>query len=171
MAYPAITIANELIARHGADGTIDPMKLQKLLYFANGWWLALTGKPLIAERPQVWRYGPVFRTIYQRFSRYGRNPITKPDAIFPLGGQIERIPDSDREVPHLLDWIWDEYGWKSGPSLSEETHRMGTPWRNIAEREQFQVPENKTIPLREDWEYFARLARERGYQAIELAEA
>lgn len=170
MAYPAIIIANELIARHGSQGNIDPMKLQKLLYFANGWWLALTGAPLINERPQVWRYGPVFRPIYQRFSRYGRNPITKPDAIFPLGQSTERLPSDQNEVVNLLDWIWAEYGWKSGPELSDETHRAGTPWRNIAERSGFQVPENTTIPLKEDWEYFSRLARDRGYQAVALAE-
>lgn len=171
MAYPAITIANELIARHGSRGAIDPMKLQKLLYFANGWWLALTGAPLIIERPQVWRYGPVYRPIYQRFARYGRNPITQPDAIFPLGGAVERLPADDAEVRNLLDWIWAEYGGKSGPALSDETHRLGTPWRKIAEREGFQVPENTVIPLQDDWEYFAQLARDRGFSPTAPAQA
>lgn len=169
MAYPAIKIANELIARHGRHGKIDPMKLQKLLYFANGWWLALTGQPLINERPQVWRYGPVFRPIYQRFSRYGRNPITKPDAIFPLRHVPERLTEDEDEVLHLLDWVWAEYGAKSGSELSDETHRAGTPWRKIAEQSGFEVPENTTIPLEDDWEYFAQLARERGYEPVQPA--
>ncbi|RWN17322.1 MAG: DUF4065 domain-containing protein [Mesorhizobium sp.] len=174
MSYPAIQIANELIARHGADGRIEPMKLQKLLYFANGWWLALTGRALISEAPQVWRYGPVFKPIYHTFSKYGRNPITQPEPSTPLGGAPQRIPQDAvdaQEVQHLLDWVMTEYGWKSGPALSDDTHRPGTPWRKIAERKQFQVPENETIPAYEDWNYFAELARARGYQPVPIQAA
>jgi len=174
MSYPAIEVANELIARHGANGNIDPMKLQKLLYFANGWWLALVGRPLISEAPQVWRYGPVFKPIYHSFSKYGRNNIMYPEPATPFGGQPRRIPDNAadaQEVRHLLDWIMGEYGWKSGPALSDETHRPGTPWRNIAERNRFQVPENQVIPPQEDWQYFSELARARGYQPVPIAAA
>lgn len=169
MPYTAIEVANELIAAHGKDdGVIDPLKLQKLLYFANGWWLAINGAPLIAERPQVWRYGPVFKTIYHAFNSYGNSPILDLAPSSPFGGEPLRIQNADKELIPLLNWIWSEYGHKSGPALSDETHKPGTPWRKIAEKYKFMIPENFTIPLKDDWEYFVGLAKERGFKTAQI---
>jgi uncharacterized phage-associated protein len=169
MAYQAIQIANEFIASHGEGGHLDPMKLQKLLYFADGWWTALCGVPLISERPQVWRYGPVYRSIYRTFSKYGKRPILEPEPATPFGGEPHRVPADAVQVRQLIEWIWNEYGNKSGPALSDETHKPGTPWRKIAEKNHFVVPENHEISLKDDWHYFAGLARERGYTPRPLA--
>ncbi len=38
---------------------VTPLKLQKLLYYCQGYALALTGKPLFPEPVEAWRYGPV----------------------------------------------------------------------------------------------------------------
>jgi uncharacterized phage-associated protein len=163
--YPSIEVANKFIQMHGASGEIDPMKLQKLLYFANGWHLAMQGTPLLDELPQVWRYGPVFATIYRAFNRYQRQPILQPEQATPFGGEPRIAPDG---LTPFLEWVWNEYGHRTGPELSDETHKPGTPWRQIAEEKSFQVPQGEVIPMKKDWEYFSSLAVGRGWTPVAL---
>lgn len=164
----ALEVANELISLH--PGQIDPMKLQKLVYFANGWWTAVKGRPLIDERPQVWRYGPVFQSLYRDFSRYGRSRIAEPERRSPFDAEAPRIGGDDApEIRQMLDWIWAGYGHRSGSSLSEETHKEGTPWRRIAEESRYQVQPNEEIPVDADWRYFSQLAQQRSIPVAPLA--
>lgn len=142
------------------------MKLQKLLYFTNGWYLGLAGRPLLTENPQVWRYGPVFRLVYNWFSRFGRQAIRAPIAGNPFsGGEPERLDAAGLEdIGRLIDWIWGEYGGKTGIQLSDETHAPGTPWRIIAEANHFSVPLDTEIDPRDDYAYFAQLVQSRGWE-------
>jgi uncharacterized phage-associated protein len=164
MPVQPIAAANEILARFGGGSGIDHMKLQKLLYFANGWCLGLTGQPLVVDRPQVWRYGPVFRWVYNAFSRYGNSPILQPAAGNPFGGEPARLtPEEYGQVGPFLQWIWGEYGGRTGAQLSDETHAPGTPWQRIAATNNYSVPLGTEIPARDDYEYFAQLARARGW--------
>lgn len=171
MAYAPIKVANEFIARFGEVAPIDHMKLQKLLYFTNGWYLALAGRPLLTENPQVWRYGPVFRWLYNVFSRFGRSFIREPISGNPFrGGEPDRLDQAGLDdIGDLIDWVWGEYGGKSGIQLSDETHAPGTPWRRIAETSGFRVPLDTEIPPVEDYEYFAQLAKNRGWEPAPFA--
>lgn len=172
MPHRPIAVANEFIRLHGADGHIDHLKLQKLVYFAQGWWLAFKGTPLVSERPQVWRYGPVFQSLYQIFSLHGRAPITRPRGANPFGignGEPPTLEDNRyEEEQNCIAWIWQEYGGLSGSRLSDLTHDIGTPWREIAAKNNFKVPLNTEIPENADWAYFANLAKERGLEPEEL---
>lgn len=111
---------------------IDPLKLQKLVYYAHGWNLAIHGRPLIDERVDAWPYGPVIPTLYHEFKRYGRDPIEEP-ALEWNGFEAvpARIPDGDGESRALLQKVWEEYGRYSGIELSNMTHREGTPWHDV----------------------------------------
>lgn len=166
-----VAFANEMIGRFGTMGYIDHMKLQKLIYFSNGWWLALTGSPLLDERPQVWRYGPVFRGVYNSFSRFGSDPIRTMAPGNPFfGGGPERLPPEQlAQIAPTMDWIWGEYGGKSGVQLSDETHAPGTPWQRIASARNYAVPLNTEIPSAEDWQYFGQLAAQRGWTVAPLS--
>ena len=52
--------------KEGSDITV--MKLIKILWFAYGFWLALTKKRLFDEQFEAWRYGPVVPSIYHEFT-------------------------------------------------------------------------------------------------------
>jgi uncharacterized phage-associated protein len=41
------------------------MKLQKLLYYCQGWHLAWDGEPLFGEEFEAWLSGPVCRELYE----------------------------------------------------------------------------------------------------------
>ncbi len=52
----------------GAGKTLSVLKLQRLLYFAQGWHLAYFGDPFFEGRFQAWAQGPINREIYDRFA-------------------------------------------------------------------------------------------------------
>lgn len=123
MPYPALSIANYFVHKAALeDGYVDPLKLQKLIYFANGWHLALEGHPLIQEPIRAWKYGPVVEPVYHAFKRFGARPIDDP------AEGVMNIPRQDREARELLDSVWDLYGHYSGVQLSNLSHDPEGPW-------------------------------------------
>jgi uncharacterized phage-associated protein len=141
MPYGAKGVANYLLELAKIDGKdLDPMKIQKLVYFGHGWCLALKDAPLIAERIEAWRYGPVIRELYNAFRDAGSGPITHPalEAQVVNRKMVIRIPSiSDQEddgqvdkqfARELMDEIWKVYGEFSAVQLSNLTHAEGTPW-------------------------------------------
>ena len=75
--YRACAIANYFLERAERE-PITQMKVQKLVYFAHGWHLGITQKPLINEQVEAWPYGPVIPSLYQDLKRWGADPITEP---------------------------------------------------------------------------------------------
>lgn len=140
MAYPAKAVANEFLKLAEAGGNpISPMKLLKLVYFAHGWYLAITDQPLIEERVEAWQYGPVIPVLYHEFKRFGNDSITEraTDAPRYVGGKsISDIPyinasacdPSASEVKTLIEKVWKTYGSQTAGQLSSATHQAGTPW-------------------------------------------
>lgn len=97
----------------------------KLVYIAHGFWLGVKGQPLIQERIEAWKYGPVVPTLYQITKRFGRDPIP-----------FDLIEDEDRhglpdEVKAFLEQVVEKYGHLSGYRLSTITHETGSPWSQV----------------------------------------
>ncbi len=61
--------------------TISHLKLQKLVYYAQGYHLALTGKPLFRDIIRAWAHGPVVRSVYNSYSKYGSKAIPRPKRV------------------------------------------------------------------------------------------
>jgi uncharacterized phage-associated protein len=121
------------------------MKLQKLDYYAYGWWLAYNDDPLLIEGPEVWKYGPVFGGLYRALARFGPNCIMEPQRAVPFG-EAPIVDDGQEEVINFLDWIWDRYGDLTSFALSDRTHRVGTPWQQEAEKKNYRVERHHKIP-------------------------
>jgi len=153
--YSALEIADYFIEL--SNFTISPMKLQKLLYYAQGWHLSEHDKPLINETIEVWRYGPVISSIYYMYKQYGNNNITE---VFmdALEGFSPRIED-DIETKKFLNIIYNHYNQYSAIKLSNMTHLSGTPWKQICEK--FEgiefVPLGTDIPEDVLKDYFKKL--------------
>ncbi len=134
MAYPAIAVANEFI--RAAKGTaLSPMKLQKLVYYAHGWYLALHDEPLIEEHVEAWQFGPVIPELYREFKRYGNTDITRPATQMAYGTSEvyePRVADdggaSSRSALEVIQSVWSAYGEYSATKLSNATHKPDTPW-------------------------------------------
>ncbi len=138
MAARSTAIANEFLKKPGALGRLTQMHLQKLVYVAHGWKLALLNGSVLAEDPiEAWDYGPVFPELYEHTKFNGKNPLTRlirpsdgnPFAFFskdhvdvPYEAEISEIDRS------LIDKVWNRYGGLSAFKLSDLTHKPGTPW-------------------------------------------
>ena len=62
-------IRNATEEENGADG-ISNLKLQKLLYYAQGCTLALKNAPLFDDPIVAWQHGPVVESIYHKYKSY-----------------------------------------------------------------------------------------------------
>ena len=109
------------IPEDDAGDAISPMKLQKLLYYAQGFSLALLNHPLFEEDFEAWTYGPVIPTVYAKYKQYGNNAIPRPESF-------DRAVFTDEEI-RLLDEVYDAFGQYSAWALSELTHKT-PPWRD-----------------------------------------
>lgn len=121
--YPALTIAKWFIAWASAeDEELSNLKLQKLLYYAQGHYLAQRGVPLFQEDIQAWAHGPVVPRVYREFKEFGATPIALADA------DAFRWDDVDPDTAEFLGQLWNTYGGYSAGRLRRMTHDE-TPWR------------------------------------------
>jgi uncharacterized phage-associated protein len=132
---------------------LTPMKLQKLVYYAHGWNLALTGKPLINENIGAWPYGPVIGSLYKEFKAFGRQKIDS--LAIDKEGNTFSINENDELTFQLLSKVWETYSKLTAVELSNATHASGSPWSEC-----YQEGHSNTIDNENIKQYFLKLARE-----------
>jgi uncharacterized phage-associated protein len=157
MKYTPLSLANVFLDRYGRDGNIEHMKLQKLAYYAYGWWLAYHDEPILTEGPEVWRYGPVFSSLYNVLAPNGSRAIVEPQLATPFQKNPPLAEGED--IDQLVEWVWGRYGSRSGLTLSAETHKAGTPWQIEAAKQGYRVPPHHRIPDALIRSYFAAQAK------------
>jgi uncharacterized phage-associated protein len=96
-----------------------PLRLQKLLYYVQGWSLALRGRPAFDDEIEAWTLGPVVPEIYWQFKPVGALVIVPAQA-----GEQAILPSSDAR---LVEVVWREYGKYSASELIRRTHAE-RPW-------------------------------------------
>ncbi len=136
MAYSTMAVANAFVqrAKEGRLPNLTPMKLQKLLFFAQSLHLVRNdNQALFDENFHRWPYGPVIPSLYHEFKEYRANAISDfgGHLIQRDGQSIQIRPivgDSDTYTWKLIDEIIEKYGKFSGWDLSIMTHREGTAW-------------------------------------------
>jgi uncharacterized phage-associated protein len=105
------------VADRSSGDAMTHLKLQKLIYYAQGWALALFEAPLFREDLEAWAHGPVAPTIWSRFRGYGFDALPEQ----PMTRRIEG--DGQR----LLQEIEAKYGIYSAKRLERMTHQE-MPW-------------------------------------------
>lgn len=126
----ALNVAKWFLARNkeeeanGADG-ISNLKLQKLLYYAQGCTLAITGEPLFSEDICAWKHGPVVAEVYHEYKSYNSNSIEEANLDFG------EIPD---EISAILENVYQTFGQYSAWKLRNMTHEE-TPWQETPKSE------------------------------------
>lgn len=159
----SVQLANTFIERFGEAGQIDHLKLQKLCYYAYGWWLALREDqpPLAQSRPQVWKLGPVFQPVYSAFASCKGDFIRETRKIDPFSPAYT-IADNDTPESQVVDWVWDRYGHFKGIELSNKTHEVGTPWHDKVKANNFVIERFTELSDDEIRPYFRNLAINEG---------
>ena len=94
-------------------------KLQKLCYYAQAWYLANHGEPLVENRFEAWVHGPVSPDLYSKYKSWGWLPITS---------DAEReIQFNGKNTTRFLDLVYKVYGQYSGDELEAISHQE-QPW-------------------------------------------
>lgn len=122
MTKKIIQLAN-LIIKMAADkgDLITNLKLQKLLYYEQGYHLACFGKPLFKEEILAWQYGPVVREAYDAFSEFGGKALS-------VQGDVYSFRNKEEEA--LFEEVFEAYNKYSASYLVEMTHSE-TPWKSV----------------------------------------
>lgn len=132
MPYHPLSISNGFLELGFRDSVpVDPMKVQKLSFFAHGYYLASQGQPLIQGQFQAWPFGPVNPTIYEAFKDYKADPITDYGRVYDYaqGAAVPVAPpESDAHFVSVRDFVWRQYGAVPSTRLSNMTHREGGAW-------------------------------------------
>jgi len=128
-------VANEFIRLAAADNrAFDQIQLQKLIYIAHGWCLAISGEPLTGDRPEAWDFGPAYRRLADALSPCGLDPVTAPIADKSVEEERTLVRDyTNVDVLELdvITRIYHEYGGFTGSQLSNLTRRGSTPWHQV----------------------------------------
>lgn len=124
MAYSTKHIADWFLSHLDTESgdTMSPLKLQKLLYYAQAWHLTLfEGEPLFNEGIQAWRHGPVAPSQYARFA-----DLTKYAPIPVDSYAVEEVRLNER-AEALLNDISAIYGEHQASYLEKLSHSE-SPW-------------------------------------------
>lgn len=138
----ALNVGNNILQRgFSEDIDITPMKLQKLIYLVYKRYYKKYSKALFSEPFEVWKYGPVVRSVYDEFKHFGANSIKKY-ATEPNGSVLIVNEEMSESFKNALDYVWDKYKYYDGIPLSEMTHRKNTAWWKAAKREDAYLNDN-----------------------------
>lgn len=118
----ARTVADFFIRfSHECGDPLSNLKLQKLLYYAQAWHLALKDKPLFDERIEAWIHGPAVPPVYGAFKGWAWRPIEDDPSVDAI--------DLPSDVIDHLKEVMDVYGGMSAFDLERLTHSE-PPWLN-----------------------------------------
>ena len=106
------------------DG-LTHLKIQKLLYYADGINLAITGKPLFEDKIYAWPHGPVIKNVYEKLSSNGSNEILFDDNNWE---KIKKM-NEDTDLYNILQTVYDNYAGYTAWQLRQKSHIAGGPWQ------------------------------------------
>lgn len=138
-------VATYLISKANVDegDGMTHLKLQKLLYYCQGFAIIILGQPLFENKIEAWLHGPVVVDVYDQYKSFGGNIITVNDEV-----EIE-LTDDEKD---LIDEVYSVYGQFSAWSLRNLTHNEPT-WLNAENK----IDKIITVDAMQD--YFSTLVK------------
>ena len=130
---------------------LTPKKIQKLVYYAYSWFIALNNEKaneinnvLFAEVPEAWLHGPVFPSLYSKYKLYSWNEVPK---------ETKNITFENDDLISFLNDIWNKFGEFSADELEYMTHQE-LPWINARKNILSNNPTNQKISLEDIFNYY-----------------
>lgn len=97
------------------------LKLQKLLYYIQGFHLAYFDEPIFDDKITAWKYGPVIVPLYEELKHFGNGPVHFDD--------FDKI-NLNKKQKKLIEAVFNQIGQYSAWKLVELTHSED-PWKNV----------------------------------------
>ena len=126
--YSAMAIAKWFVAwAEAEEADLSNLKLQKLLYYSQGHYLARHHAPLFGEEVEAWAHGPVVADVYHAYKSFGSDDVRLPESD-PF-----RWDEVDKNTTKFLMRIWNTYGGLAAWRLRNMTHEE-SPWIDAFDR-------------------------------------
>ncbi|MCM1084047.1 MAG: DUF4065 domain-containing protein [Clostridium sp.] len=136
---------------------VTPLTLQKLLYFIQGIYSALYGKPIFEEDCRAWVHGPVYPEVYELFRDFKYNPID--DARFAL---IEGTADVlIEEEKNVIDLVVNTFGMYGAKVLERIAHNED-PWKEAEKGYGDSIPSSEPLPKKRIMKYYEAINHKYG---------
>jgi len=129
------------------QGHITNMAVNKLVYFAQGWSLALLDRPLFDEEIYAWQYGPIEKEVYYAFKPCGKDLIEEPTE------NVDTNNFNSEDIDLIMD-VYNHYKDYSAIGLMKLSHDENGPWHSYYDEEKNNVV---IIPKEEIKKYFKEL--------------
>jgi uncharacterized phage-associated protein len=142
-------IANYFIWLANETGSfVSNLKLQKLVYYAQAWHLAIHEIALFEEDFEAWIHGPVIPVLYQKYKQFSWHPIDETASL-----------NLSENVKIFLDDVSAEYFACDAYELEQMTH-IEDPWKKARVNLLPDVPSNEVI--QKEWmkEYYGARVEE-----------
>lgn len=115
---------------------LNSIKLQKMLYFVHGWYMAITNEILIDEPFYKGQYGPVIPTVVEALKIYNGMPIDdyvsqwneECSTICPLFVNLKNLP----QFESIVNQVWKQYYPLNSIQLSSLASCPESPWEKTA---------------------------------------
>lgn len=109
------------LSKPKTEESITNLKLQKLLYYAQGFYLAFYDTRLFNDEIEAWAHGPVVPSIYHDYKDNKYNEITKKYNPVEIN-----LSNQEKE---LIEEVWDIFKAYDGKELEKLTHSED-PWKD-----------------------------------------
>ena len=115
------------------DIQLTPFQIIKLVFIAHGRHLAATNNPLIGDRIEAWKHGPVVPVLYHELSIYKDSPVTTLRYCNTPVDSNTRDAFFDQVLPkdmrNLVNGTLEDYGDWTVHELYQLCHEEGSPWK------------------------------------------
>ena len=136
---------------------VTPLMLQKLLYFIQGVYSALYGRPIFEENCRAWIHGPVYPEVYDLFRDFKYNP--SDDARFAiLEGMEDALTDDEKRV---IDLVVNTFGMYGGKVLEKITNNED-PWIEARKGYGDSIPSSELLPKERIMKYYILINQKYG---------
>ncbi|MDU7067145.1 MAG: DUF4065 domain-containing protein [Clostridium perfringens] len=120
MVYNVKDIAAYIVDYSIENGSpVSNLKLQKILYYVQAYFLVTKNEPCFREDIIHWRHGPVVREVYSQYKMYFDDEITRSNGF----GDLESYDKN------LINKVVDSYKTYGPWDMVRKTHEEG-PWIN-----------------------------------------
>jgi uncharacterized phage-associated protein len=133
MAFTALEVAIWFLVRNFSEvkefgsESLTHLKLQKLLYYAQGVHLAYTDEALFEDELFAWDHGPVAPRVYDEYKGMRNIEFNPEEEHLDIFKRVQSNEDSR----NVLEVVYDHYGKYSAWHLRNMTHEE-RPWLETA---------------------------------------
>lgn len=121
MAYSVMDVSKYVIRYSNEKNYgITNLRLQKILYFIQAYFLKIKDEPCFKEDMEAWDFGPVVPCVYQKYKKFGAGQI--PDYTKPVN-----CFKKEKDHIEIINGVIDLLASYQTYELVEITHHQ-SPW-------------------------------------------